>query len=304
MRQLVVLSGKGGTGKTTVSAAIIRLASLEAFADCDVDAPNLHLVMAALPQPEEALYYGYDKAVLYEDLCTGCGLCEAHCRFDAIRGLKVDPYACEGCGVCEWICPVRGAEGQKAIRLEKASTGKTQLFLKPHQVFSTAELKMGSGASGKLVTQVRKNLHQHWKGPGLALIDGSPGIGCPVIASVTGAAWVLVVAEPTLSGIHDMKRIVDTARRFGAQVMVCVNKADVSPAHTEQIRVYCQTRQLELVGLIPYDPQAVQAVNKGKTLADYPESPGGAAIRKVWARVSEIMTDQGVRLENNKEAQS
>lgn len=282
MNQLAVLSGKGGTGKTTVAAALIRLSHCKAYADCDVDAPNLHLTQRFDYAPITAEYFGYDKAFKDHAICIDCGKCEEMCRFDAIRGGVLDPYACEGCGVCEAFCPVTDPQGKKAIRLEKSSTGKTMVYKAPQGVFSTAQLKMGSGASGKLVTQVRKNLYHHMEGKPLVIVDGSPGIGCPVIASITGMNWVLVVAEPTLSGIHDMERIVDTALKFGSQVWVCINKYDVSPQHTDQIIEYCEKRGIRMVGTIPFDPLAIEAVNAGISVVEIPDSRAGNAIIRIW----------------------
>lgn len=292
MQQLAILSGKGGTGKTTVSAALVRLTACTAFADCDVDAPNLHLVFRFNGQPQTEDFYGYDKAIKDDSICIGCGKCEAVCRFDAIHSGIVDPFACEGCGVCEAFCPVTGVDGKKAIRLERSSTGKTKVCTGGKSVFSSAELKMGSGASGKLVTQVRKNLYQRMEGKPFVIVDGSPGIGCPVIASITGMNWVLVVTEPTLSGIHDMERIVDTAKRFGSLVMVCINKHDVSPEHTQMIMDYCKERNIQMVGVIPFDPLAIEAVNNGVAVVDMPQSLAGKAIVEMWERMKIEMEAQ------------
>ena len=292
MQQLAILSGKGGTGKTTVTAALVKLASCTAFADCDVDAPNLHLVFRFNEQPLSEDYFGYDKAVKDDAICIGCGKCEELCRFDAIRNGVVDPFACEGCGVCEAFCPVTGEDGKKAIRLVQSSTGKTNIYTGKNAVFSSAELKMGSGASGKLVTQVRKGLYQRMDGKPFVIVDGSPGIGCPVIASITGMNWVLVVAEPTLSGIHDMKRIVDTAKHFGSLVMVCINKHDVSPEHTQMIVDYCNERGIQMVGTIPFDPLAIEAVNNGVTVVDMPQSTAGKAVVEMWDKMKRCMEAQ------------
>lgn len=289
MQQLAILSGKGGTGKTTVAASLIRLSGCKSYADCDVDAPNLHLTQRLANLPVTKDYYGYDKAFKDEACCIHCGKCEELCQFGAIRNGVVDPYACEGCGVCEAFCPVTDARGRKAIRLEKSSTGKTLVYQTDTVVFSSAELKMGSGASGKLVTQVRKNLYQQMTGKPMVIIDGSPGIGCPVIASITGMTWVLVVAEPTISGIHDMERIVDTALKFGAKVWVCINKYDVSPFHTDQVIKYCENRGIPMVGTIPFDPMAIEAVNSGILVVEMPDSRAGKAIVRIWENLKILM---------------
>jgi MinD superfamily P-loop ATPase len=172
MKQLLILSGKGGTGKTTVAAAFIRLAAARAYADCDVDAPNLHLVTTKIPLPERRDYYGLPKARINPELCKYCSRCRDHCRFDAIEvtqaAFRVDPFACEGCGVCQAVCPCG------AVTMIPAPAGETMLYRGRETVFSTAQLRMGSGTTGKLVTEVKKNLTQAAPEAELAIIDGSP----------------------------------------------------------------------------------------------------------------------------------
>ncbi len=289
MKQLVILSGKGGTGKTTVAASFIELSQNKAFADCDVDAPNLHLVHATNIQPELENFYGYKKAVKYEEVCINCGKCEQLCRFGAIKSGIVNPYECEGCGVCEEFCPALNSDGKKAIRLENNVSGKTILYKYNDRVFSSAELKMGNGASGKLVTQVRKNLYNSINGQELVIIDGSPGIGCPVIASVTGVDMVLVVAEPTLSGIHDMERIVETAKKFRATCAVCVNKYNVNTENTQIIEEYCKNNNISMLGKIPFDSKVLDALNDGKTVVMLESSSAKDAIISIWEKVSELL---------------
>ncbi|WP_010243912.1 nucleotide-binding protein [Acetivibrio cellulolyticus] len=289
MKQLVILSGKGGTGKTTVAASFIALAQNKVYADCDVDAPNLQLVYAAGTGSETEDFYGYQKAVKYDDYCIRCGKCEELCQFGAIKDGKVNPYECEGCGVCEAFCPSTNEHGKKAIRLENNVSGKTMVYRNEVEVFSTAELKMGNGASGKLVTQVRKNLYNSMNGQKFVIIDGSPGIGCPVIASVTGVDMVLVVTEPTLSGMHDMERIVETANKFGAACVVCINKFDVNLVNTQKIEEYCALRNIPVAGRIPFDPQVVEAVNTGRPVVLIDNSPAKDSILEIWKAVSSIL---------------
>lgn len=191
MKQLLILSGKGGTGKTTVASAFIELSKVQAFADCDVDAPNLHLVISQLSEPAKTDYYGFGKAVIDQEKCIRCGLCEENCNFGAIKDFSIGEFECEGCGVCVEICPVQ------AITMQDHVSGNMMLYKNDGRVFSTAQLKMGSGASGKLVTAVKQQLTQEAPDSELAIIDGSPGIGCPVIASISGVDFVLIVAEPT-----------------------------------------------------------------------------------------------------------
>lgn len=284
MKQLLILSGKGGTGKTTLAGAFIRLAQAKAYADCDVDAPNLHLIAGDLPLPELADYYGMDKAIIDQGLCTECGLCLEHCRFGAIKseqGFRVDPYACEGCSVCELVCPV------EAIKLVPAIGGELRLY-KTDAVFSTAQLKMGSGNSGLLVTEVKKRLQEAAGEVPFAIIDGSPGIGCPVHASLSGVDLVLLVTEPSLSGLSDLQRIMDTATKFNINQVACVNKFDTNLELTEKIIRLCEKRQVPLVGKIPFDPQAHQAVNAGLTIVDLP-CPAGDSVREIFAKTMSVL---------------
>ncbi|MGD9474566.1 MAG: 4Fe-4S binding protein [Eubacteriaceae bacterium] len=278
MKQLLVLSGKGGTGKTTVASAFIRLANAMAYADCDVDAPNLHLIMEDVGVKRESDFYGMGKAVIDQTVCIQCGACKALCRFDSVieeNGFSIDPYACEGCGVCQAFCPA------EAITMQARVDGQLMLYT-GEAVFSTAKLKMGSGTSGLLVTEVKKQMRSAIKEDvDLAIIDGSPGIGCPVIASLSGVDLVLIVAEPSLSGISDLERIVKTARVFHTKTVVCVNKADTSPTNTQRIIDYCLAEDLLFMGQIPYDQCAVQAVNEGKTVVDM-ECSAGFAVRDVF----------------------
>ena len=273
MKQLLILSGKGGTGKTTVASAFIKLSKAKAYADCDVDAPNLHLVMSHHNGPKRTAYYGLPKAEIATESCIGCDRCRQNCRFDAISAdtdYRVDPFACEGCGVCEAICPVG------AISLKPAAAGELMLYV-DDEVFSTAKLKMGSGNSGMLVTEVKKNMKATAKDAGIAIIDGSPGIGCPVIASLSGVDMVLIVTEPSISGISDMERIIKTAEKFQTKIAVCINKYDTNLEHTEQIESFCQKSRLAFAGRIPYDSDAVEAINNAKSIVDMDCAAGRAA---------------------------
>ena len=282
MRQLVILSGKGGTGKTTVAGAFIRLAQARACADCDVDAPNLHLVNSHYSFQESTSYYGLPLAEIDPALCIACGKCQESCRFDAIipgSPYQVDPHSCEGCGVCMLVCPV------DAITMKPHEAGTMTLFSEADKVFSTAALRMGSGTSGLLVSQVKKRMNEAAKSDvPFAIVDGSPGIGCPVIATLSGADVTLIVAEPSLSGISDLERIVQTARGFGVRMAVCVNKADINPGKTEEIKRYCEKEELVFAGSIPYDPLAIQAVNRGLSIADIP-CPSGRAVEEIYRKI-------------------
>ena len=276
MKQILILSGKGGTGKTTVAGAFIELSKSRSFADCDVDAPNLHLVFKHLPEPSKTDFYGFKKALIKNLKCISCGLCEKICKFNAIKNKFINIHKCEGCGLCVEICPV------KAIVMSDYSSGSLILYKDNDRVFSTAKLKMGSGASGKLVSAVKKQLSDNFINSEISIIDGSPGIGCPVIASVSGADIVIVVTEPTVSGIHDMKRIIDTARHFNINPVVCINKFDINTENTREIEKYCGSTNIDVIGKIPFDQTVVKAVNSCKNISDYPESPAGKAVKEIW----------------------
>lgn len=277
MKKLLILSGKGGTGKTTVAAAFIDLIGADAFADCDVDAPNLHLVAGVESEPEHWDFYGSQKAVIDPSQCSGCGACLDKCRFGAIAlrhgRCEINEYACEGCGVCLYVCP------EHAVSLCDDVAGEQRLY-RGSRTFSTAKLNMGRGNSGKLVTEVKTALFKSAPETELAVIDGSPGVGCPVIASVSGVDLVLIVAEPSHSGIHDMRRILKTAAMMDAKAAVCVNKFDVSVENTEAIERDCRENGIPFMGKIPYDKQASAAINAGRSLATV-DCPARTALEGV-----------------------
>jgi len=285
MKQLLILSGKGGTGKTTLAGAFIKLADARAYADCDVDAPNLHLIMDQSSEPKRTDYCGLPKAEIDTQLCVQCDLCRNYCRFDAIKNhheYQVDGYACEGCGVCQAVCPVN------AVSLKPAVDGELRLYSDGSRVFSTAQLKMGSGTSGMLVTEVKRQMRSVIVDGKLAVIDGSPGIGCPVIASISGVDMVLIVAEPSISGVSDMERIIKTAQTFQTKMAVCINKYDINPEKTQKIKLFCQGRGIPIVGRIPFDAEAVKAVNNGQAIVDL-DCASGRAAREVYDQTIKIL---------------
>ncbi|NLG25508.1 MAG: 4Fe-4S binding protein [Clostridiales bacterium] len=287
MKRLLVLSGKGGTGKTTVASALVRLADARRFADCDVDAPNLHLTVNVPPEGSEEDYHGLPRAVIDPGKCDGCGLCASLCRFQAIVRQEngcygIDSAACEGCALCEAACESR------AISMRPTVTGRLTAYRGGGRFFSSARLRMGSGNSGKLVAAVKKRLEDAGDAGPIAVIDGSPGIGCPVIASVSGVDLVLVVAEPTLSGLSDLKRILNTAFQLGARCAVCVNKADVNRKIADGIEEFCEKSGIPFVGCIPYDTRAVEAANAGADVIGY-GGEAAKAIKATYRRIASLL---------------
>ncbi|MGD9762037.1 MAG: 4Fe-4S dicluster-binding protein, partial [Candidatus Izemoplasmatales bacterium] len=225
MRKLLILSGKGGTGKTTLASNFINFSQARVFADCDVEAPNLHLISMVKNVKNRENYYGLDKSFINQDICINCGLCKDSCKFNAIsfenNQYTIVKNLCEGCGVCNYVCPV------KAIDFVKSIDGEIMLY-EEDKIFSTAKLNMGSGNSGLLVTKVKQQIQDYIKPNDFVIYDGPPGIGCPVIASMSGVDLILLVAEPSKSGISDLKRIIKTANSFKLKIAVCINKYDLN----------------------------------------------------------------------------
>jgi MinD superfamily P-loop ATPase len=283
MKQLLILSGKGGTGKTTIASSFIELSNAKAYADCDVEAPNLHLLKhdgEKLSKP----YFGMKKALIDQDKCIQCGLCKDNCRFGAINydgKYVIDEFGCEGCSVCEYICPVN------AIEMVEEKGGEMTVY-RGDSVFSTAELKMGSGNSGKLVAAVKNQLTENLTTQEFVIIDGSPGIGCPVIASLSGVDMVLVVAEPSLSGISDMDRIIKTSKIFKVKIAICVNKYDTNIALTQKIRNYALDRDIDFIGTIPFDEKVTEFTNRGKLFINE-DLEVSKAIKSIYKKSIEIL---------------
>jgi len=281
MRKMTILSGKGGTGKTTVTASFAALSENAVFADCDVDASNLHLLLK--PNFRETIEFrGLKLAVINPDRCTRCGLCEEKCRFNAIHGFEVDPIHCEGCGVCVEVCPVA------AIDFVERICGHAYISETRYGPMSHARLKPGMENSGKLVTLVRQNARRLAEDGGhdLVLVDGPPGIGCPVIASLADIDKGLVVVEPTLSGIHDLERALGLLEHFKVEPLVCVNKRDLNDENTGAIKRFCSKIKVDVVGLVPFDPTVTRAMVAGQPVVEYaPHSPASTAINEMWEGV-------------------
>jgi MinD superfamily P-loop ATPase len=280
--ELVVLSGKGGTGKTTIATALAELEKDVLRIDCDVDAPNLYLFYKG-KDIEKDEFVGGKKASIDEEICIKCGKCEGACKFNAIENLTINPFLCEGCGACTLICPVN------AIKLEDEKTADTFITELDKGIISRAEMGIGSDGSGKLITQLRKNGKRFNKGEKLTIIDGSPGIGCAVIASITGSNAVLVVTEPTKSGLEDLKRVVQLCKHFGVFTMVCVNKFDINEEVTKEIENFIYENQIVLVGKIPYDDMVMKSINELKPITFYKDSIAQKAIEAMWSNMTKYI---------------
>ncbi|MBN1467048.1 P-loop NTPase [candidate division KSB1 bacterium] len=264
MKEIVIISGKGGTGKTSVAGALATLLPRAILADCDVDAPDLHLLLQPYIRKRES-FSGSKVARIDESLCSACGICRQVCRFDAITpDYRVDEMSCEGCGVCVWNCP------EEAISFLPRDSGEWYISTTRFGEMVHARLHPGEENSGKLVTQVRTIARDRAERQDLdfLLVDGPPGVGCPVIAAIGGADLLLVVTEPTRSAIHDMGRVLQLARHFDVPAGICVNKYDLNEEMAQEIVEFCRRENVPLLGKIAYDPQFVEAQVQGKTILE------------------------------------
>lgn len=299
MKQLVILSGKGGTGKTSLTAAFANLARNGSppinaiLADADVDAANLELVT----QPkrlETHEFIGGEIAVINPNLCHACGICEQVCRFDAIippdssqSFYRIDPIACDGCAACVYQCP------EYAITMQPQKAGNWYHSLSLYGDLYHADLIPAQENSGKLVTIVKQNgrLRALDTGAQLLIVDGPPGIGCPVISAVAGADLGVIVTEPTPAGSHDMERALQTIQHFRFPALVIINKADLNPQKTNEIKNYCKENQVEVLGEIPYDPIISECMKQGVDIISYNStSPASQAIQTIWIKVLEHLS--------------
>jgi MinD superfamily P-loop ATPase len=287
VNEVAVISGKGGTGKTTVCVALGILAGDVVMADCDVDAPDVHIILN--PSINSTTDFIASKvAVIDEDACTECGLCDEACRFHAITNSKVDPIGCEGCGVCAHICP------ENAIKMVERQSGylydsETRIGPMVH-----AKLLPGEGNSGRLVTEVRKLSTKIATDQGIStvLIDGSPGIGCPVIATVTGIKLGIIVTEPTMSGIHDMQRVSELLQKFRVKTTVIINKYDLNLENTEAIERFCKSNDIEVLGKIKFDSIMTKSMVAAQTLPEFaPDHEISHLLEQVWKRIMKILPE-------------
>jgi len=297
IKELVIISGKGGTGKTSVTASFAMLAENAVMADCDVDAADLYLILQPDIKHREEFKSGHLASIRPED-CIGCGECFNLCRFGAVRqseqetdesAYRIDPFACEGCGVCVRFCP------EKAIDFDEQVCGEWFVSDTRHGPMVHAKLGIGAENSGKLVSVVRQEARKQAErlGKNLIMVDGPPGIGCPVIASLTGVSMVLVVTEPTVSGEHDLERVLALTRHFKIPAAVCVNKWDLNPAMTRRIEKKAVDVQAEIAGRIRFDPAVTTAqINALATVEQ--ESNAAADIRQLWENMKKIGRNHGI----------
>jgi len=297
MKKFVVISGKGGTGKTVLTASMAVLAKNKIMVDCDVDAADLHLLLN--PEIIETHdFTGVRKAVINQAGCDRCGRCVPICRFDAISSVvgtsslsrediqkekfEIDPISCEGCGICVLVCPAH------AIRMEENIAGKWFVSHTEYGPFVHAKLGIAEENSGKLVAKIRQVAEGIAEKEKLdyIIIDGPPGIGCPVIASLSGADLALIVTEPTLSGIHDMERVMDVAKHFSVPAKVIINKFDINPHNSAVIDKVCRKRSIPVLGRLPFSQKIVEAMIRGLPVAACRRDPIARKISMLWNKIA------------------
>ena len=299
MKELVVISGKGGTGKTSIVASFAALAEKAVLADCDVDAADLHLVLEPKTIKREK-FSGGSRARIKSGHCTACGKCEEVCRFGAIyfdgpgngkveKTYRIDPISCEGCGVCAWFCT------DNAIKFGPVVNGEWYISETRCGPMVHARLGVAEENSGKLVSLVRTEAKRIAEDRELdfVLIDGSPGIGCPVIASIAGADLVLVVTEPTLSGLHDLQRVAALTKHFDIETLVCINKWDLNKDIASQIEMQAAQHGLKAVGKVRYDRAVTEAQIKKLSVVEYASNGVADDIKSLWANVRSSLNTAG-----------
>jgi MinD superfamily P-loop ATPase len=281
LKEIVVLSGKGGTGKTSIVGSLAAIAQSKVMVDCDVDAADLHLLLDPSIKQENEFWSG-QVAFIDREKCTECGLCQKLCHFDAIEEFRVDPVACEGCGFCSHICPV------EAITMQDCMAGHWFISSSKYGPLVHARLGVAQENSGKLVALVRKQARKIAENEGFDYIlsDGPPGIGCPVISSLSGADIALLVTEPTLSGIHDLERVLGVCQHFGIPAMVCINKWDLNRDNTQQIEQFCLNQRVPLAARIPFDNVVTEALVHGVPVVEYSQGIVSRQIESLWQALS------------------
>jgi MinD superfamily P-loop ATPase len=284
VKEVVVLSGKGGTGKTSIAGSFAVLARDVVLVDCDVDAADLHLILHPIVRQRQEFWSG-QVAFIDEEKCTQCGLCQELCRFKAIKDFKIDRTSCEGCGFCSRICP------SEAITMKENMAGHWYISDTEYGPMIHARLGIAQENSGKLVATVRQQAKKVAEKQRLDYIisDGPPGIGCPVISSLSGASLALLVTEPTLSGIHDLERILGVCHHFSVPALVCVNKCNINEKNTRQIETYCHTTGADVIAKIPFDNVFTEAMVRGLPVVKYSGGAVSHQIRHLWQDVAEVL---------------
>lgn len=297
MTELVVISGKGGTGKTSLVGSLAALSQNKVMVDCDVDAADLHLILRNDIQ-KSFEFVGGKQASIIRDRCTDCGMCQEYCRFDAIKydvsagdatggQYRIDPHACDGCGVCVRHCP------ESAIDFREVVNGEWFISDTPYGPLLHARLGLAQANSGKLVSVLRQQarLLAEKNGLDLILVDGPPGIGCPVIASITGTGYVLIVTEPSMSAMHDMKRLLQLTKHFRIPTGICVNKSDINPDMTSQIEEFAEEQDIRVLGLIPFDPAVTEAQLARTTVVERHANGATGSIKHLWSNLSDALNE-------------
>ena len=296
MTELVIVSGKGGTGKTSLVGSLAALSENKVLVDCDVDAADLHLILHNSLQ-KTTRFTGGKRASIIDELCTNCGICVEYCRFDAIKHevhtgnaggewYWIDKHACDGCGVCARHCP------EQAIDFKKVVSGEWYLSDTPYGPLVHARLGMAQANSGKLVSVLRQQARSlaEKNGLDLIIIDGPPGIGCPVIASITGAGYVLIVTEPSMSAMHDLGRLLQLTAHFGIPTGICINKCDINPGLSDQIEEKARELNLPVLGRIHHDEAVTKAQLNRKSIVENGDGTAARDIRILWEHVKDVIS--------------
>ena len=288
MKQIVIISGKGGTGKTVITGSFAALAKDKVMADCDVDAADLHLLLHPEIKESHIFKSGF-TAFTHKEKCIDCGICKKVCRFDAVRpDFTIDPVSCEGCAFCSYACP------KDAIEMKENISGEWLVSDTRFGPLVHARLGIAEENSGKLVTLVRQKAKEiaaernyKW-----VIIDGSPGIGCPVIASITGVDCAVMVIEPTLSGLHDAQRLVDATNHFNIEAKVIINKYDLNSDVTQKIEQWFRKRNIEVLGRVEFNKTVVESVVNGKTAIEYADSRVTGQLREIWKKLKDRLEEK------------
>ena len=284
MKEVVVLSGKGGTGKTSVVASLAALTKSKVMVDCDVDAADLNLLLQPVKQKEYEFWSG-QVAFIDEEKCTQCGLCQEVCHFDAINDFRVNPIPCEGCGFCYQVCPA------EAITMKECLAGHWFISETRYAPLVHARLGTAEENSGKLVALVRQEAKRIANEQGLSYIisDGPPGIGCPVISSLSGVNLAVIITEPTLSGMHDLDRVIGVCHHFKVPIIVGINKYDLNEDNSRQVESYCRNQGIGVAAKIPYDNAVTEALVQGLPVVEYSDNNVSQQIKALWQNIAEAM---------------